>query len=122
MAPGLNQASAPSARKAEKIRSISSVEPAKPARGITSPVSLWRNTVIGTPQARWRDTTQSGRVSIMPVMRFSPCGGTQRVSSIAFSARVRSVTRLPSIGLSMAMNHCGVARKITGFFDRQECG
>ena len=23
---------------------------------------------------------------------------------------------------SMWMNHCGVLRKITGFFDRQECG
>ena len=29
-------------------------------------------TAIGTPQARWRETTQSGRFSIMPVMRFSP--------------------------------------------------
>jgi hypothetical protein len=26
------------------------------------------------------------------------------------------------IGLSIAMNHCGVLRKITGFFERQECG
>ena len=31
------------------------------------------NTVIGTPQARWREITQSGLLSIMPVMRFSPC-------------------------------------------------
>ena len=28
----------------------------------------------------------------------------------------------PSIGLSIAMNHCGVLRKMTGFFERQECG
>ena len=28
----------------------------------------------------------------------------------------------PLIGLSIAMNHCGVLRKITGFFERQECG
>ena len=27
-----------------------------------------------------------------------------------------------AIGWSMAMNHCGVLRKITGFFDRHECG
>ncbi len=27
-----------------------------------------------------------------------------------------------AIGLSMAMNHCGVLRKITGFFERHECG
>ena len=25
-------------------------------------------------------------------------------------------------GLSIAMNHCGVLRKITGFLERQECG
>ncbi len=37
-----------------------------------APVALLTNTVIGTPQARWRDTTQSGFASIMPVMRFSP--------------------------------------------------
>ena len=41
------------------------------------------NTAIGTPQARWREITQSGRLSIMPVMRFSPCSGTQRVALIA---------------------------------------
>ena len=27
-----------------------------------------------------------------------------------------------AMSLSMAMNHCGVLRKITGFFERQECG
>ncbi len=63
----------------------------------------------------------------MPVMRFSPCGGTQRVTSMAASARSRSVSpgfAVPfcAIGLSIAMNHCGVLRKITGFFERQECG
>ena len=26
------------------------------------------------------------------------------------------------MGLSIAMNHCGVLRKITGFFERHECG
>ena len=77
---------------------------------------------MGTPQARWRDTTQSGRVSIMPVMRFSPCGGTQRVSPMAFSARARSVSDFSSKPRSMAMNHCGVARKMTGFLERQEWG
>ena len=83
---------------------------------------------MGTPQARWRDTTQSGRVSTMPVMRFSPCGGTQRVSPIAARARALSVLcpersgTEKGTGWSKAMNHCGVARKITGFFERQECG
>ena len=86
------------------------------------------NTVIGTPQARWREITQSGRPSIMPVMRFCPCSGTQRVTLIAASARARSVSpglawpSGPAISLSIAMNHCGVLRKITGFFERQECG
>ena len=50
------------------------------------------NTAIGTPQARWREITQSGRDSIMPVMRFSPCSGTQRVTLMADSARWRSVS------------------------------
>src|SRR5262245_11732980 len=82
----------------------------------------------GNAQARWRETTQAGRVSILPVMRFLPCGGPRRVAPIDASARLLSVPwfELPGVdsgaGLSMAMNHCGVARKITGFFDRQECG
>ena len=96
------------------------------ADGITSPVSLLRKTVIGTPQARWRDTTQSGRPSTMPRMRFSPDSGTHSVSSIAFTASWRSVwlplLGMPLTGLSMAMNHCGVLRKMTGFFERHECG
>ena len=62
-------------------------------------------------------------------MRFSPAAGTQRVSLMASSARWRSVSpgfgfgrSASKIGLSIAMNHCGVLRKITGFFERQECG
>jgi len=83
--------------------------------------------VIGTPQARWREITQSGRLSIMPVMRFSPAAGTQRVARMAASARARNVspwraTPSSAMSLSIAMNHCGVLRKITGFFERQECG
>ena len=50
------------------------------------------NSAIGTPQARWREITQSGRVATMPPMRFWPCGGTHRVTSIAASARARSVS------------------------------
>ncbi|OIQ63089.1 hypothetical protein GALL_553730 [mine drainage metagenome] len=97
------------------------------------------NTAIGTPQARWREITQSGLPAIMPLMRFWPAGGTHWVTEIACSARARSVSpdlALPpsamsiapglpgasTIGLSIAMNHCGVLRKITGFFERQECG
>ena len=50
-----------------------------------SPVSLLTKTVIGTPQARWRDSTQSGR------SRSCRAGGSRpmrdkRVSSMALSA------------------------------------
>ena len=108
------------------MRPISSFDLANLADGMTSPVSLLRKTVIGTPQARWRETTQSGRPSTMPRMRFSPDCGTHSVSSIAFTASWRSVwlplLGMPLTGLSMAMNHCGVLRKMTGFLERQECG
>ena len=91
---------------------------------------------MGTPQARWRETTQSGRFAIMPVMRFSPAGGYHFVTAISRSAISRRVSSLPLAGsalppcgggpgwggLSSAMNHCGVLRKMTGFFERQECG
>ena len=56
-----------------------------------SPFSL-TNTAIGTPQARWREITQSGRAWIMPFSRFWPDGGTQRVTEIACSVRARSVS------------------------------
>ena len=58
----------------------------------TSPRPVSRTKMaIGTPQARWRDTTQSGRLAIMPVMRFSPAAGTQRVAR-SRRARWRSVS------------------------------
>ena len=39
------------------------------------------------------------------------------------SARWRSVSPMRlSMSLSIAMNHCGVLRKMTGFFERHECG
>ena len=37
----------------------------------------------GTPQARWRDNTQSGRPSTIAPMRFWPRGGYHLVSAIA---------------------------------------
>ena len=43
----------------------------------------------GTPQARCRDSTQSGLLDDHALMRFSPVCGTQRVSSIASSAIAR---------------------------------
>ena len=44
-------------------------------RGCSSPVTLCTNSGIGTPQVRWREMHQSGRLSIMPVMRGSPQAG-----------------------------------------------
>src|SRR6202020_1532024 len=85
------------------------------------------NTAIGTPQARCREITQSGLLLIMPLMRFWPDCGTHWVTEMACDARARRVSPdlvVPSsvISLSIAMNHCGVLRKITGFLERQECG
>ena len=65
---------------------------------------------------------QSGRVSTIERMRLWPARGTKRVASIAASAVSRRVPPISAIGLSMAMNHCGVLRKITGALERQECG
>ena len=50
-------------------------------------------------------------------MRLRPCCGTQRVSAIACQRLLADPVRP-----SMRMNHCGVLRKISGAFDRQECG
>src|SRR5580700_125678 len=123
-APSTYQASAPSCSNASAMRWLT----ASSSRISAEPSPFSRtNTAIGTPQARWREITQSGLLLIMPLMRFSPDCGTHWVTEIACSARLRRVSpdfALPSsaIGLSIAMNHCGVLRKITGFFERQECG
>ncbi len=101
----MNQASAPSSRKIERMRALTS------ASFRTVPVFLSTKIASGTPQARWRDSTQSGRVSTMAPMRLRPRGGYHVVSSMPFIASSRSV--LPanfSSGLSRAANHCGVAR------------
>ena len=59
--------------------------------------------------------------------RGSRPGGTQ--SSLRWR-RARAAQRVVPLGLALAlamscpwpMNHCGVLRKITGFFERHECG
>ncbi len=89
-APALYQASAPSCSKASAMRLLT----ASSLRMSAEPSAFSRtNTAIGTPQARWREITQSGRLSIMPLMRFSPAAGTQRVCLISRSAISRSVSR-----------------------------
>src|ERR1700722_21022112 len=97
---------------------------------LSSCKTLWSafltKTAIGTPQARWRLITQSGLLATMPLMRFSPEAGTQRVALMAASAVSRRVAPACvgdcAMGLSIAMNHCGVLRKMTGFFERQLWG
>ena len=77
---------------------------------------LRTKTGIGTPQALWRETHQSGRVSTMDRSRCRPPSGTNRVASMA-----RSALSLRAF-VSIETNHWGVARKIRGAFERQECG
>ena len=90
-APASNQASAPFCVMAVRMRAISSSDLANVADGITSPVSLCWNTVMGVPQARWREITQSGLDFTMPRNRFCPDAGTNSVSAMACSATSRSV-------------------------------
>ena len=52
----------------------------------------------------------------MASIRVLPQAGSQRTSPIAFSVRLRRSL------WSTEMNHCSVARKITGFLHRQQCG
>src|SRR5436309_13441549 len=75
--------------------------------------ALQRKTAIGTPQTRCREMHQSGRVAIMLDMRSSPHAGSHFTFLISSSVRERRVPP-PSIGVSIEMNHCSVARKITG--------
>jgi hypothetical protein len=57
-----------------------------------SPVLRLTNSAIGTPQARWRLITQSGRPSTIARMRFFERAGTQRV----FSMAARAISLSPS--------------------------
>jgi hypothetical protein len=59
-------------------------------------VALSTNTAIGTPQARWRDTHQSGRASTIERSRVLPRGGTKRVASMAASAVSAAAPAPPS--------------------------
>src|SRR4051812_36874155 len=110
-----------------------------------SPLLRLTNKAIGTPQARWRLITQSGRPSTIALIRFFERSGTQRVSLIAPTATERSVLSpspsgegfgvgesgeagaeeefsAPLSSRSIAMNHCGVQRKMILALDRQLCG
>src|ERR1019366_8488350 len=81
---------------------------------------------MGTPQMRWREIHQSGRVATMFEMRSSPQAGSHFTFLISSSARLRSGP--PDSGVpdksrfwtcwggeilpSIVMNHCSVARKM----------
>src|SRR5438876_296402 len=86
--------------------------------GLPHPVHA--NTAIGTPHTRCREMHQSGRVSTILEMRSSPHSGSHFTFLISSRARVRNG---PSgIAVSIEMNHCSVARKITGLWQRQAGG
>src|ERR1041385_6397342 len=80
-----------------------------------------RNTAIGTPQARWREIHQSGRPEIILAIRSSPQEGSHFTFLMSSRVRLRKVPP-PFILASMEMNHCSVARKITGLWQRQQHG
>ena len=80
---------------------------------------------MGTPQIRCREMHQSGREETMLAIRSCPHWGSHFTRPISSSARWRKVVMEPSactIGVSMLMNHCSVARKMTGRWQRQQCG
>src|SRR5215210_8999117 len=105
---------------------------------------------MGTPQTRWRDTHQSGRPLNMLRILSTPHAGIHSTFSISRNepARKESVAASSSCSVklsvklersrpsssfsttacgdeadkSIEMNHCGVARKMTGFLQRQQCG
>ena len=72
-----------------------------------SPQVVQESAGIGTPHARWREMHQSGRLTNMPVIRSRPQAGHHVTALLSESA----AWRIPS----MLTNHCGVARKMTGW-------
>ena len=83
--------------------------------------------ISGTPQKRWREMHQSGRSAIMSWMRSLAPGrrpldlGNLRQGALGAAAAplAAGTVARPS---SSCTNHCSVARKITGLWQRQQCG
>src|SRR5262249_54819019 len=71
---------------------------------------------IGTPHERCRLIHQSGRSETMASIRVLPQEGSHCTFAIACKVRPRRSL------WSTEMNHCSVARKMTGFLHRQQCG
>ena len=82
---------------------------------LCAPQSRHLSAGTGTPQTLCRLMHQSDRSRTMLWMRSRPQSGIQRTS---FSMTSRAL----SLNLETAMNHWSVARKITGFLQRQQCG
>src|SRR5580692_11478968 len=116
---GVNHASAPDSAN----NSTTFLLTAESFSGLPQPSH--RKTAIGTPHTRCREMHQSGRVWIMFDSRSSPHAGSHFTFLISSRVRVRKVSSFdfpPGIGVSIEMNHCSVARKITGLWHRQQCG
>ena len=70
---------------------------------------------MGTPQTRWREMHQSVALGDHGlIMRSLPHRASSARSSQAFTAA--------SLMASTEQNHCGVARKMMGFLQRQQWG
>jgi hypothetical protein len=112
--PSRYQTSAPSASNAAMMRALTSGSRSRKSASVGR-APFFTKQVSGTPQARWRDSTQSGRFSTIECSRLRPVCGVHLTSwSIEVSARVRIVVAIFAhaviSGLSMAANHCGVLR------------
>ena len=86
---GVNQASAPERAKSSTTLRLM----AGSLSGLPQPSQ--RKTAMGTPQTRWREMHQSGRVAIMLEIRSSPQAGSHLTFLISSSVRVRSVSSCP---------------------------
>ena len=107
----LNHASAPS--RSNRSITASNVS----ALATVSPHFEHVNTGMGTPHERWREMHQSGRSATMAPMRLDAHAG---IHSTSFSIAAVAASRRPV--LSMDTNHWLVARKMTGSWQRQQCG
>src|SRR5207237_3594538 len=100
-ASGVYQASAPKRPK----NSITLRLSAGSFSGLPQPSH--KNTAMGTPQTRWRDMHQSGRVAIMLEMRSSPHAGSHFTFLISSSVRLHNVP--PSHRVPILLNPCRAA-------------
>ena len=107
----VNQASAPSVPNSSMTASNVS------AVATVSPHFEHLKTGIGTPHERWREMHQSGRSATIEPMRLDAQAG---IHSTSDSIALLAASRRPVS--SMETNHWSVARKMTGSWQRQQCG